>query len=138
MLHENRTLKQKIEELRMKNMKFRRDCQALQTRYNNLKASKKPGAVKGKKQNQVKQLQRKITKLGDKVTKQKSEFEEKLACKKRKEMTTAAKKKELESETNAETSLQAQVVELEHKLKNAKCKLVSRRNAFARRLMQRD
>ena len=49
MLHENRTLKQKIEELRMENMKFRRDCQALQTRYNNLKASKKPGAVKGKK-----------------------------------------------------------------------------------------
>lgn len=53
-------------------------------------------------------------------------------------MTTAAKKKEIESEIKAETSLQAQVVELENKLKNAKCKLVSRRNAFARRLIQRD
>ena len=115
MLKENRTLKQKIEELRKENMKFRRDCQALQTRYNNLKASKKPGAVKETQQKKVKHPQRKITKLGDKVTKQKSEFEEKLPCNKTKEVTTAAKK-ELESETKAETSLQAQVVELENKL----------------------
>ena len=79
------------------------------------------GSKGQKKQNQVKQPQRKITKLGNKVTKQKSEFEEKLASKKRKEMTAAAKRKELESETKAETSLQAQVVELENKLK--KCQL---------------
>ena len=115
MVQENRTLKQKIEELRMENMKVRREYHALQTRYNNLKASKKPGAVKETQQKQVKQPQRKITKLGDKVTKQKSEFEEKLPCNKTKEVTTAAKK-ELESETKAETSLQAQVVELENKL----------------------
>ena len=48
-LKENRTLKQKSEELRMENVKFRRDYHTLQTRYNNLKASKKPGAVKDKK-----------------------------------------------------------------------------------------
>ena len=89
-------------------MNFRRDCEALQTRYNNLKASKKPGAVKETQQKKVKHPQRKITKLGDKVTKEKSEFGEKLPCKETKEMTTAAKK-ELESETKAETSLQAQV-----------------------------
>ena len=47
-----------------------------------------------------------------------SEFEETLARKKRKEMTTEAKRKELESETKAKASLQAQVVELENKLKN--------------------
>ena len=120
MLKENRTLKQKIEELRKENMKFRRDCQAFQTRYNNLKASKKPGAVKETQQKQVKQPQRKITKLGDKVTKQKSEFEEKMACKKRKEMTTA----------KAETSLQAQVVGLENKLKKCQMQMSEQEERF--------
>ena len=49
-------------------------------RYKNSKTSHKPGAAKGRQQKKVKQPQRKTAKRGDKVTNQKSEFEEKMAC----------------------------------------------------------
>ena len=112
-------------------MKCQRGYKALQKRYNNLKMSKKPEAGKETQQETVKQLQRKITKLGDKVTKQKIEFEEMLACKKRQEMTTAAaKEKELESATKAKTSLQAQVVKLENKLKNCQMQMSEQEERF--------
>ena len=109
-------------------MNIERDFEALQTRYNNFKALKKPRAVKETQRKKVKQVQRKITKLEDKVTKQKSEFEE--TCKERKEMTTEAKKKELESETKAETSLQAQVVELANKLKTCQMLMSEQEERF--------
>ena len=127
MLKENQSLQKTIQVLKNKNKNYQREYQKLKERQNTLKMSKKPEAVKETQQKTAKQLQRieKITKLGDKVTKQKSE----LACKKRKEMT-AAKRKELESETKANTSLQAQVVELENKLKNCQMQMSEQEKRF--------
>ena len=122
-LKENQTLQKTIQLLKRKNMNCQRGYQALQKRYNNLKMSKKPEAVK--------KTQQETVKLGDKVTKQKSEFEEKLSCKKRKEMmTAAAMKKELESATKAKTSLQAQVVKLENKLKDCQIQMSEQEERF--------